>query len=363
MNKDSSSGELSAFGHAQSQSFTTGNRSSGISAVSMHFHLDNFEDFSCLFGQWGGQFHQLSRGRFRGTANVAPGNIVRAFEASTNQDVLARGKDNAEFATFIPITRRNEASRWQGLQLAAGQLIAKRPEVAYHARVRRGSVMNALLVPIQSLHDAMRILYADDHSVEIRPWAALHPCPEKMKRVELSMAALLATGARNQTAVAEPEGHILESECLRRLVDILVEPNADAARSPRHDNVPMLVKNAVDFMHAHLGQPLTALALCAETGASDRALRRYFRESFGMGPITYHRVMRMHAARGALRARKGKDGNVADIVRRFGFTRPGTFAGEYRLQFGELPSETLGTRGSPAVRGLRSPAYRQSRRF
>ncbi len=318
----------------------------------MLLQLDDFENFASLFGRWGGQFHQLSRGSFRGTAKVAGGKLIQAFEANTNQDILTRGRDNADFATFIPITHRNDACRWQGRQLLAGQLIAKRPEVAYHANVRRDSLMSALLVPIGLLHDAMRILCADDDLDEIDPWAAIDPSAEKMKRFKSSMDALLTLNTQHQPAIAGPEGHVLESECLRQLVDLLTESKVEAKRPSGHDSPSRPVRHVIDFMHAHLNQPLTAITLCGQSGVSDRALRRYFRERFGMGPLAYHRIMRMHAARDALKATKGADGSVTDIARRFGFTRLGAFAAEYRIQFGELPSETLGVRGFPGVQGL-----------
>jgi AraC family ethanolamine operon transcriptional activator len=122
------------------------------------------------------------------------------------------------------------------------------------------------------------------------------------------------------------------------------------ALHPVSRSVP--VRRTIDFHHERLDQPLTALDLCAELGVSDRMLRRACREAFGLGPLVYFRLMRMHEVRAALRAARGGDLAVADIVRRWGFHGLGAFAAEYRRQFGELPSETLGVRGWPGVQQM-----------
>jgi AraC family ethanolamine operon transcriptional activator len=64
-----------------------------------------------------------------------------------------------------------------------------------------------------------------------------------------------------------------------------------------------------------------------------------------MGPVAYFRVMRMHSIRSALMQGRGRGVTVADVLARWGVTRPGSFAAEYRRHFGEPPSHTLGVRG------------------
>ena len=105
-----------------------------------------------------------------------------------------------------------------------------------------------------------------------------------------------------------------------------------------------LVAKSTEIMRANLSGSLTALDLCVALGVSDRLLRLAFKETHGMGPIAFYRVMRLHAIRDALGAARGRDLRIGDILRDHGVTRPAAFAGEYRLHFGELPSETIGLR-------------------
>ncbi len=82
-------------------------------------------------------------------------------------------------------------------------------------------------------------------------------------------------------------------------------------------------------------------ALCTELGVSDRSLRAYCRATLGMGPSRYIRLYRMELARRALRGLSAGTTSVAEVARSYGFNSLGRFAADYRLQFGELPSQSL----------------------
>ena len=124
-----------------------------------------------------------------------------------------------------------------------------------------------------------------------------------MERFERGLAKLLTTSLRFAAIVGSAEGKALEMECLRRLIDALAKSSATAPITICQKERTILVKRALDVMHDRLDEPLTAFDLCAELGTSDRALRRAFREAFGLGPMAYLRVTRLHAVRRALRKR------------------------------------------------------------
>jgi AraC family ethanolamine operon transcriptional activator len=314
--------------------------------------LDDFEDFQSVFVHWKGEFRQMSRGKFRGAVQVASGGCLRVFQAETNQSILTRGLDSSPYVTFIPITKENAATVWQGRRLSEGQLLVKGPEVEYHNQTERNTTIRCLLLPLQTLQDAARVLTGNDATASVASWTAPSPSRATMGRFQRALTKLLTQSSRDPGILGSPEGDLLEGECLRALIDVLAASSADVNTRLRPVTRAKLVRRAVDFVHERLDKPLTALELCAELGVSDRMLRRAFREEFGLGPLAYFRLMRMHEVRAALRAARGGDEAVADLVRRWGFQRLGSFAAEYRRQFGELPSETLGVRGWPGVRTM-----------
>ena len=314
-------------------------------ALAISRTLRDFSDFSEAFSQWNGQFCQMSRGQFRGSMQVIAGQCVRVFEAETNQSILTRGMD-AEFATFIPITTRNEATNWQGRRLSAGQMIMKRPEADYHNLTARNTTIRALLVPVLMLEDAARILCGSKADFQVPTWSAPRLPTTAMTRLETGLSELMAVALQDPAFLGSKEGSAFEMECLRRLINAVAPSSMAEGNSLSPNSRVALVSRAVDLMHAHLDQPLTAFELCAELDTSDRTLRRAFRETYGLGPLAYFRVIRLHAVRAALQAAQGSPDSVADIAGRWGFHRLGSFANEYRVQFGALPSHTLGARGA-----------------
>jgi AraC family ethanolamine operon transcriptional activator len=306
-------------------------------------NLRDFSEFSEVFSQWNGQFYQMSRGQFRGSIKVVASQNVRVFEAETNQSILTRGMDS-DFATFIPITTRNEATNWQGRRLSAGQLIVKRPEAEYHNLTSRNTTIRALLVPVRLLEDTARILSGRKADFQVPTWSAPRLSTRAMKRVETGFTELIAVALQDPAFLGSREGRAFEMECLHRVINAVAPPQMSEDHSLAPSSRIALVRRAVEFMHAQLDQPMTAFDLCAELDTSDRTLRRAFRQTYGLGPLAYFRVMRLHAVRIALQAARGSHGSVADIAFRWGFHRLGSFANEYRVQFGELPSHTLGVR-------------------
>jgi AraC family ethanolamine operon transcriptional activator len=311
--------------------------------------LRNFSEFSEAFAQWNGQFQQISRGQFLGSIQVVAGQNVRVFAATTNQSILTRGMDS-DFATFIPITTRNEATSWHGRSLNAGQLIVKRPEAEYHNLTSRNTTIRALLVPVRLLEDAACILGGSKTDFQFPTWSAVRLATTAMTSVDTGLSKLIAVALQDPTFLESREGKALEMEVLHRVINAVAPSQMAEEKSLAPSSRVALVRRAVDLIHANLDRPLTALDLCAELDTSDRTLRRAFRQTYGLGPLAYFRVMRLNAVRLALQGAPGSHDSVADIALRWGFHRLGSFANEYRVQFGELPSHTLGVRGTKTSR-------------
>ena len=84
--------------------------------------------------------------------------------------------------------------------------------------------------------------------------------------------------------------------------------------------------------------------LCAELGVSNRVLEYLVKEDIGMTPKQYANVLRLNAVRQELLETSKENGAILDIALRHGIKHLGRFAADYRRQFGELPSRTLGMR-------------------
>jgi AraC-like DNA-binding protein len=101
---------------------------------------------------------------------------------------------------------------------------------------------------------------------------------------------------------------------------------------------PRQVRRAIDFMAAHLGNPLEIADIARQAGVSVRALQAAFQQFKHATPLEYLRRMRLDAVRQDLLDVTGE--SISDIARRRGFVHMGRFSSIYRQAFGELPTET-----------------------
>ena len=122
---------------------------------------------------------------------------------------------------------------------------------------------------------------------------------------------------------------------------LLGQPNnyTDALQRLENKVAPGDVKRAIDFIEAHLQQPLTLADIARASGVPGRTLLKHFRDHRSVSPMRYLRDARLARAHGAL-MRADEDESVTQIAMTWGFGHLGRFAIDYRDRFGETPSET-----------------------
>jgi AraC-like DNA-binding protein len=114
---------------------------------------------------------------------------------------------------------------------------------------------------------------------------------------------------------------------------------------------PWQARRAEEFIEANWQQPLTLRMIAEATGVSARSLFKAFREARGCSPTEYVKRVRLKRARQMLTSPTQRT-SVTAVAFACGFDNPGHFAGNYRLAFGELPSQTLTkVRGPAAAQG------------
>ncbi|MCL4203513.1 MAG: helix-turn-helix transcriptional regulator [Pirellulaceae bacterium] len=113
-------------------------------------------------------------------------------------------------------------------------------------------------------------------------------------------------------------------------------------------------KSAVELAIRDPDLSLSISDLARTSGVPERTLRTAFQKCFGLSPVEYLRILRLHHARQRLLASCPDQTTVTEIGYELGFWDLGRFAGAYRELFGELPSATLRkpSRRSASIRHL-----------
>jgi AraC-like DNA-binding protein len=95
------------------------------------------------------------------------------------------------------------------------------------------------------------------------------------------------------------------------------------------------------FLAARRYQPLHLKEICAAIGVPERTLRGYCYKYLGTGPTHYLWLKRMDLVHRELLSADAKGMTVTKIATAHSFYELGRFSVDYRVLFGESPSETL----------------------
>lgn len=101
------------------------------------------------------------------------------------------------------------------------------------------------------------------------------------------------------------------------------------------------MRQAEDYLLAHLDQPITLRDLCQALHTSQRPLFYGFQEIFGVSPMEYLKIQRLQSVHRRLKRATAKTTRVTAIAQQYGFWSAGHFTRDYQKMFGERPSETL----------------------
>ena len=165
------------------------------------------------------------------------------------------------------------------------------------------------------------------HGLSSSPWARLtsYLLGEFDKESSLFLSPMAAAQA----------GQLLMSSLL------LNQPHTHSSLLSRAADycAPHLVRDADDFLQSHAANAITVDDLARHLGISTRSVFAGFRRHLGVSPMRRLKDIRLARVREDLLCAKGAA--VTGIAMRWGFTHLGKFSNDYRLRFGELPSETL----------------------
>jgi flavin reductase (DIM6/NTAB) family NADH-FMN oxidoreductase RutF/AraC-like DNA-binding protein len=132
----------------------------------------------------------------------------------------------------------------------------------------------------------------------------------------------------------------LEQAMLALLLDAQPSDFSEQLARDRSGCTPRHVRRAVEFIEAHVAEPIGIDEIVAASGASMRSLYEGFRRHRGTSPMEFLRFLRLRRVRDELSSAQSAK-TVSDVATRWGFYQFGRFAAQYRQLFGETPSATL----------------------
>ncbi|HEY9753065.1 MAG TPA: helix-turn-helix domain-containing protein [Coleofasciculaceae cyanobacterium] len=134
---------------------------------------------------------------------------------------------------------------------------------------------------------------------------------------------------------------LLLDDFIPLLINAIPPTTQEISKPPSVITRSRLVREAEEYMMAHIEQPLTLKELCQSLHVSARPLFYGFQEVFCVSPMEYLKIQRLRNVRQQLKLANPKTDSVMEIAQKYGFWSAGHFSRDYKTMFGELPSETL----------------------
>lgn len=104
---------------------------------------------------------------------------------------------------------------------------------------------------------------------------------------------------------------------------------------------PHAIKQAKDYIHQHLTEPLSVTRIAQHVGISTRSLYAGFKDFVGISPMQYVKKQRLHDVHQRLLQADPQRHTVTELALLAGFSHLGQFAADYQRLYGVRPSVTL----------------------
>jgi AraC-like DNA-binding protein len=104
-------------------------------------------------------------------------------------------------------------------------------------------------------------------------------------------------------------------------------------------SAPSAVRKVEEYIEANWDKPIDVEAMAQVANVSARSLFREFKKERGYSPAAFAKQIRLNRAREMLE--RADEPSIIQIAYKCGFQNSSHFAKDFKLAFGELPSETL----------------------
>jgi len=307
--------------------------------------FDDFEDFAESV-TWDLEFIQLSPGKFRADLVLFGDMDIQVAEAIYNKALLQQGSVPHGF-TFAINHPCSAPINWRHLDFPANGIIVF-PENREHYGLS------------QSDHHPFIVTYTETFLAVVAEELGLPGLnqfvhkgkvllcdPMAIHRIQTFLSSLCAT-IKNTSM--ESLSHLINHETKWKIARLLLYALASSTKIKPNKRLFYRRKRVVDrvleYVNTDLSESKSISELCKIAEVDERTLRNIFYEQFSLSPNKFMKCYRLNAVRSALKGLDSTQVLITDIANEKGFWHMGQFAKDYRQMFGELPSETLGTRSA-----------------
>ncbi len=294
--------------------------------------VEQFDEAARALG-WSVEHRQMSKGSFSAevTSWGCDGIYLAVARYSAHLHTFCEPPEGFVGLT-LPLLGTGRAAAF-GCELSDGDLIVFPPGSEVYDDKKGEICYETLFLPEADFSDIARSL-APGHAL-LSPGSATiyHGGPERLATIQYEIDSVRSTGSLDR----ESASHLLA----RTILWMAETPSKSSSEKLNNLNAAHIARRARTYVEEHLNQEIRLEDLCAYAGVGLRTLQRCFASYFQVSPIAYIKARRLNSTRRDLVSADPFNDSVTRIALNNGFSHLGRFSVEYRVHFGESPSETL----------------------
>ena len=314
-----------------------------IGAVRQVTRLEDFDAIADAAKGWDLDFRLLAGGKATGEIEaVATGRAV-VQRNRFGWKLLQRGTSPRGYRTFGVGVDADQSFPWCGQSVRDDWLLSFPVDGEFESISDESFHSYSLTFDEELVRETAQLLYGPPGRESLPAAGAFNVGHERLGLIR-GILRRIATTSRMQPSPGQARGlsRDIEWDLLSEILQAFAAGREEWKPTGRLRAIAL--KRATAFIEDSGGQSLTVRELCEVSGASWRTLDYAFKERYGVSPKTYLQTRQLNSVRRDLRASGPGEDTVRDVAARWGFWHMSQFASDYRKLFGELPSQTLGSR-------------------
>lgn len=309
------------------------------------WHSQDIDEQSDMLRGWEQEYRQLSCGKFLGTVSTVQGPRITIVGEQTNQSLHESVVPPEDSLVFGLVLNRDNALQVGRRNVNTSSLIVMEGGREYDFRTEGSTQLlgvameSSMFIDRDGAYNGVVARALTQNVVPLAPAATM-----MLRHFWLMMSQILQN---DDTWPASMPMSLLADTALNNILLALnMSTMQEAEPLPQSaDRQARVVRHAIRYMSRNLDRNFTIADVCAATHVSQRTLQYHFEHCLDMSPQQYLKAMRLNAARSLLRnhgaSRTKHPPSIAEVAAQCGYDHPSRFAGDYKRQFGVLPSETL----------------------
>jgi len=309
------------------------------------FHFDEFEEFGDAFvdAGWKNDYMQLEKGHFRGRMLFTGSDSTQISRCVWEKRLRHRGlQPKGTIVLGVTLSQQGGTGTYLGAPIEFDTVIIQRGEDRLEIFSAPTWDATSLVIPESEFEDQIAALTqrAPENIMKHRGLAKVSG-PQSARLRQACRGYFSAASMLQRSPDLGSPLEAMAADLVSLVIRVIVDSQFESGPPPNVSRRLEIIRKTEEFAESFPNRSLRVPDVCRHVGTSERNLRYAFEDLAGISPAAYlkaHRLSRVHTA---LLEADPSEMLVKTIAYEHRFWHLGQFSRDYRLAFGERPSETL----------------------